>query len=81
MDQNELNAVLEQAAERGARRALERIGLHDENAGKDINDLRTLIDSWREAKSTISKTVVQWATIGILGALTLGAYMQFTGRK
>ena len=74
MDEQQLNLIIERAAERGARRALESVGLHDENAGKDIHDLRTLIDGWRQTRSTITKTITQWVTMGILGALALGAY-------
>ena len=74
MDEQQLEILLEKAAERGARRALESVGLHDENAGKDIHDLRSLIDGWRQTRSTITKTVTQWITVGILGALALGAY-------
>ena len=70
----DIDALLEQAAERGARRALERLGLHDDDAGKDIRDLRTLIDGWRTAKKTVVTTVVQWLTIGLLGAVAATIY-------
>jgi len=81
LSDTELDALLEQAAERGARRALERLGLHDDEAGKDIHDLRTLIDSWRDAKRTVAKAFIQWFTIGLLGLLTVGMWMQFGGKK
>lgn len=82
MDEKQLDLLLEQAAERGARRALERLGLHDDEAGKDIHDLRTLIDSWRDAKRTVAKAFIQWFTVGLLGLLTIGTIMQLTvGRK
>lgn len=42
-----LEIFLEEIAERGATKALARIGLHDDEAGKDILELRTLIGSWR----------------------------------
>jgi hypothetical protein len=74
MDEQQLNLLLEKAAERGAKRALESVGLHDEDAGKDIHDLRSLIDGWRQTRSTVMKTITQWITVGILGALALGAY-------
>jgi hypothetical protein len=64
-----LNRMLDDAAERGAKRALERVGLHDENAGRDIHDLRNLIDSWRSTKRSVSKVVIQYATAGLLGFL------------
>jgi len=76
MDAKELDTMLEAAAERGARRALETLGLHDEHADKDIRDLRTLIDGWRQAKTTVFKTFTQWVTFGVLGALAVGAWSQ-----
>jgi len=81
MSDTELTAMLEEAADRGASRALERLGLHDTEAGNDIRDLRILIDGWREAKTTIAKAVLQWFTIGVLGLLTLGMWMQLGGKK
>jgi hypothetical protein len=76
-----INEIIEAAAERGARRALERVGLHDDNAGKDINDLRTLIDGWRQTKQTVARTITQAATAALLGALALGTYLQLGGKK
>lgn len=81
MDAKELDTMLEAAAERGARRALETLGLHDEHAGKDIRDLRTLIDGWRQAKTTMFKTFTQWVTFGVLGALVVGAWSQLGAKK
>jgi hypothetical protein len=76
----EIERMLDAAAERGAKRALERLGLHDDDASKDITDLRTLIDGWRNAKSTVAKAVVNWITMGILGLLILGVYTQTKGK-
>lgn len=81
MTQQEIDALLDAAAERGAKRALERLGLHDEDAGNDIRDLRNLIESWRSARSTVLKTVTQWITLGVLGAIALGAWSQYTAKK
>lgn len=80
MTQSELDQLLDQAAERGARRALDQLGLHDDQAGADIRDLRGLIDSWRQARTTVLKTVTQWVTMGILGALAFGAWSQIRGK-
>ena len=80
MTQAELDHLLDQAAERGARKALEQLGLHDEQAGTDIRDLRSLIDSWRQARTTALRTVTQWITMGILGALAFGAWSQIRGK-
>jgi hypothetical protein len=76
MDPVELSKLLEGAAEKGAKRALERIGLHDEDAGKDIYDLRNLIDGWRGAKKAVSSAFLQWLTIALLGLMTGVAYFK-----
>jgi hypothetical protein len=81
MDEQQLNILLERAAERGARRALESVGLHDEEAGKDVRDLRTLIDGWRTAKKTALTTITRYITLAFLGLLMLGAWSQLTGKK
>lgn len=69
MEPSELANLLDQAAEKGARRALESIGLHDDNAGNDVRELRGLLDSWRQAKHSMIDAVVKWATVGALGVL------------
>jgi len=74
MTADELDAIIEKAAERGARRALESVGLHDEHAGRDVHDLRTLIDGWRTTKKTILEAFFRWLTIGLLGVLSLGLW-------
>jgi hypothetical protein len=79
MDRDVLDAIVEQAAERGAKKALESVGLHDEDAGSDIRDLRVLLKSWREAKSTMLQTFVKLSTAAILGALALGSYLKIKG--
>jgi hypothetical protein len=65
----ELSSLLEESAEQGAKKALASIGLHDENASKDVLDLRTLLDSFRAAKRTVLQTVVRVLTIGVLAAI------------
>lgn len=74
MTADELDALMERAAEKGARRALESVGLHDEHAGRDIHDLRTLIEGWRTTKKTVLEAVLRWVTIAILGVLSLGLW-------
>lgn len=53
----EIEDLLDRAAERGAARALERVGLHDDKAGKDISDLRDLIDGWREVRKGALRSI------------------------
>ena len=54
----ELKTMLREAAEWGAKRALADIGLHDDDAGDDVKELRGLLESWRQAKNTAFKTAI-----------------------
>lgn len=62
----ELKEMLREAAEWGAKRALADIGLHDDEAGDDVKELRGLLETWRDAKKTAFKTTVSWLTKGFL---------------
>ncbi len=73
----QLERMLERAAEAGARSALDRIGLHDEDAGHDMRELRGLLDAWRDAKRTATQTVVRTLTVALLGLLAAGAAIRF----
>ena len=66
MTPEELEAMLDRAAKKGARAALEELGLHDDNAEKDLDDLRSLLSSWRETKKAMWSTVVKVVTTAIL---------------
>lgn len=80
MDPIDLANMLEAAAEKGAKRALERIGLHDEDAGKDIYELRSLIDGWRSTKTAIGTAFAQWLTVALLGLISGIVYMKLGGK-
>jgi hypothetical protein len=58
---------------------LKEVGLHDDNAGNDVRDLRSLITDWRGIKKTIFQTVARWGTLIVLGILTLGTWNKFNG--
>ncbi len=75
----ELEAMIERAAKRGAKEALESIGLHDDYAGHDVRELRGLLDAWRGAKKTMWKTVTQFVTMAMLGALAAGTFLHLKG--
>ena len=47
----DLNALIEQSAKRGARLALAEIGLGDDNAPRDLKDLRNLLIAWRKIRA------------------------------
>ena len=47
-----LRAMVEEASEVGAECALHRLGLSDESAQEDIDELRELLQAWRDAKAS-----------------------------
>ncbi len=67
-----LRALIEEATEAGASRALASIGLHDDRAGADIIELRQLIQGWRDAKRSAVSAVVTWAARALVAALLVG---------
>ena len=69
---DDLLVLLRDAAEEGASRALERIGLHDKSAAADIKEARDLIAAFRAAKSTAGRTLVHTITVVIISALLTG---------
>lgn len=71
--------MIARAAKRGAKEALESIGLHDPEAGKDMTELRGLLEAWRSAKQAVWKQVVQTVTIAVLGAIAAGTFLQIKG--
>jgi hypothetical protein len=68
----QLQALLDQAAEAGARRALDRIGLHDEDAPHDLRELRGLLEAWRDAKRTATQMIVRSVVVALLGLMAAG---------
>ena len=71
--------LVEQSAELGAQKALRDIGLgsDDKDLLTDVSELRSLLDSWRSAKRTVGKTIVQALTTIFLAMLMAGAYFNF----
>lgn len=72
MAPTDLEKLIEEASNRGANRALERVGLHDESAGRDIQEIRTLLSSWRSVKSEAIKSVTGLVTKTLLVAILIG---------
>ncbi len=67
-----LRALIEEASEVGAERALGLLGLRDAGARRDMAELRELLQAWRDAKKTAWKEVVTWAIRIMLALLVLG---------
>ena len=67
-----LRALVEEASEMGARRALARLGLADEDARDDVVELRQLLKAWRDAKSSARHAVIGWVMRGCLALVLIG---------
>jgi hypothetical protein len=58
---------------------LKEVGLHDDDAGNDVRDLRSLITDWRGMKKVVWQTIAKAGTMFVLGLLMLGAWAKFGG--
>ena len=58
---------------------LKEVGLHDDDAGNDVRELRSLVSDWRGIKKTVWQTIARWGTLIVLGILTLGTWNKFSG--
>lgn len=67
-----LQAIVEEAAEAGAARALKRLGLMDEKAGDDIQELRELVQGWRDVKKSALRSLLAWIARTLVALLLLG---------
>ena len=83
MTKEEMAKLIEQSAELGAQKALRDIGFSaDKELLTDVSELRSLLDSWRSAKRTVGKTIVQALTTLFLAELMAGAYFNvFTDKQ
>ena len=63
---DELEAMLDRAARRGAQEALRSIGLLDDMAHKDMTEMRSLLEAWRDTRKSIWTTVIRISTTAIL---------------
>ncbi|WP_428673731.1 DUF6127 family protein [Reyranella sp.] len=70
----ELDDLIEVAAERGARKALASVGLHDDRAANDVRSLRDLLSVYRHVRNSAAAAfgkALMYALLGA-GALWLG---------
>ena len=67
-----LRALVEESSQAGARRALGALGLGDERARRDMDELRELLSAWRDAKRTAWRAVIGWMVRIALAALLIG---------
>jgi len=71
--------ALRQIVREEMKSALKEVGLHDDDAGTDVRDLRSLITDWRGIKKTIWQTIARAGTIFVLGLLMLGGWSKING--
>jgi hypothetical protein len=71
-DLTTLRAIVEEASEVGAARALARLGLGDDQAHEDLDELRELLGAWRAAKASAWKAAVDWTVRLVFALLLIG---------
>jgi hypothetical protein len=71
----ELEAMLDRAARKGAKEALASIGLLDDSAQKDITEMRSLLEAWRDTRKSIWNTVTKVITVSILTFIAGAVWM------
>ena len=67
-----VRALVEEASEVGAGRALEALGLSDGKARRDMDELRELLQAWRDAKKSAWQAVAGWMVRILLALPVLG---------
>ena len=71
----ELEDMLDRAARRGAKEALRSIGLLDDAAHKDITEMRSLIEAWRDTRKSIWETITKLVTVAVLTFIAGAVWM------
>lgn len=72
-----LRALAEEASELGAQRAMERLGLADAGAQRDLGELRQLLGAWRDAKASARNAAIGWIVRVMLALLLMGLALRF----
>jgi membrane-bound ClpP family serine protease len=67
-----IRALVEEACDLGAARALERLGLSDATAHDDVRELRELLRGWRDAKRSARNALLGWIARIAVALLLLG---------
>jgi hypothetical protein len=71
--------VLRRVVREEMKSVLKEIGLHDDDAGDDVRELRSLLVDWRGMKTTIWHTIARAGTLFVLGVLALGTWNKIGG--
>ncbi len=67
-----IRALIEEASEMGAGRALDRLGLSDRAAEHDVRELREPLSAWRDAKAAVRGAVIGWLVRAALALMLIG---------
>ena len=76
MTPEELEDMLDRAAKRGATAALREVGLHDDEARKDLQELRSLLEAWRDTRRGVLSTIVKMSTVAVITFIAASLWMQ-----
>ena len=71
----QIEEMLYKAARRGAKEALRSIGLLDDDAQKDIIEMRSLLEAWRDTRKSFWSTVVKLTTVALLTFIAGAVWM------
>jgi len=75
LSHEELEAMLDRAARRGAKEALRSIGLLDDDAHRDIAEMRSLLEAWRDTRKSIWTTTTRIVTAAVLTFIAGAVWM------
>jgi len=73
---DELEAMLDRAAKRGASAVLRELGLTDETAASDIREIRGMLAIWHGTRLSIWNTFVKITTVAVFGFIATAIWMQ-----
>ena len=71
----EIDVMLDKAARRGAKEALRSIGLLDDDAARDIIEMRSLLEAWRDTRKSVWSTIVKVTTVALLTFIAGAVWM------
>lgn len=66
-----LQAMIEEASRAGACRALASLGLEDQTARRDMDELRELLVTWRDVRKSAWQAVARWVVRIFLAGLVV----------
>lgn len=74
----DIERLIEQAARKGAAKALAELGLDDADAGRDLHDLRSLLTSWKRVKREATRSLITFGVRALLLFMLLMAVFVVT---